>query len=127
MDEKTNQLLLKALNTDSEDEAAACLRMIRKRVGKVASLNGLGGKTTESNKDWKSLAEKYYRIAKDRDAKMNEYYAAAVFYKGRVSELTLEKAELKRQLDKKIPFKKEMIFPAIMLLTSVTAWLSILL
>ena len=103
----------------------ACLRMARKKAsGQTVNLGG--SDKTESNKDWKELAHKYYRIAKDRDAKMNEYYASALYYRSEMREARAELAALKRK--KKLPFglQKEMLFPIVMVLTFVLMWITIL-
>jgi len=87
--------------------------MARKKAsGQTVNLGG--SDKTESNKDWKELAHKYYRIAKDRDAKMNEYYASALYYRSEMREARAELAALKRK--KKLPFglQKEMLFPIVM-------------
>ena len=61
MSSKTDQLIAKALSTDSEDEAIACLRMARKH-----NTGGTYTQSTNSNStDWETAARKYHKIAYD--------------------------------------------------------------
>ncbi len=60
---KVNQLLEKALSTQSEDEAISCLRLARKRhTGEAVNIKSTAA---EQSKElyWREVAEKYFRIA----------------------------------------------------------------
>jgi hypothetical protein len=96
MSDQVNHLLTKALSTESMDEAISCLRMARKKNKDKGTV-----KTNAGGKDWKSLAEKYYRIAKDRDTGMNEYYSAAVYYRSLYLGALRENDRLRSELKKK--------------------------
>lgn len=63
---KVDQLLAKALSTTSEDEAIACLRMARKQPGveKISTKN-------DTNIDWYSKAEQYYKLSKELQNRLN--------------------------------------------------------
>lgn len=131
MTNQMNQLLSKALSTNSEEEAMACLRMARKKAnGQTVNLGG--SNKTETNKDWKDLANKYCRIAKERDAKMNKYHASALYYRSEMREARAQLAALKNKKTK-LPFglQKETLFlaimAAIMVLTFVLMLITILL
>lgn len=71
MASKTDLLIAKALSTDSEDEAIACLKMARKQ--------GTGLTTTAPSKsaeEWEALARKYHKIAYDNQEDLKRVKAA---------------------------------------------------
>lgn len=59
-----NQLLAKALSTTSEDEAMACLRMARKRGGKLEDSSAPVEYNGHDAKYWYDKAYKWYHQAK---------------------------------------------------------------
>ena len=59
-----NQLLAKALSTTSEDEAMACLRMARKRGGKLEDSSAPAEYNGHDAKYWYDKAYKWYHQAK---------------------------------------------------------------
>jgi nitrogen fixation/metabolism regulation signal transduction histidine kinase len=64
---KVNQLLEKALSTQSEEEAISCLRLARKRhTGEAVDVRS---SAAEQSKElyWREQAEKYFRIAQGYD------------------------------------------------------------
>jgi hypothetical protein len=59
-----DQLLAKALSTDSEDEAIACLRMARKKGFKLGTSNG--GHTVESRtQQLRDMIDRYNQLGRD--------------------------------------------------------------
>lgn len=106
----TNQLLAKALSTTSEDEAIACLRMVRKRGGK---LEDSGASTLYKGHDaryWHDLAYTFYREAKKPKApsdtlgltqeEQKHLYRMYQDQVSRASRLTEEKRELESEIRK---------------------------
>lgn len=68
---KVNQLLEKALSTQSEEEAISCLRLARKRhTGDTVSVKPTAA---EQSKElyWREQAEKYFRVAQGYDKQAN--------------------------------------------------------
>ena len=59
-----NQLLAKALSTTSEDEAMACLRMARKKGGRLEDSSVPSEYNGHSAKYWYDKAYKWYHEAK---------------------------------------------------------------
>jgi len=61
-----NQLLAKALSTTSEDEAMACLRMARKKGGRLEDSSASSEYNGHSAKYWYDKAAMYYTKAKEK-------------------------------------------------------------
>lgn len=62
-----NQLLAKALSTTSEDEAMACLRMARKKGGRLEDSSAPAEYNGHDAKYWYDKAYKWYHEAKKRE------------------------------------------------------------
>ncbi len=75
---KVNQLLEKALSTQSEEEAISCLRLARKRHDGGAV--DVKSSVAEQSKElyWREQAEKYFRVSQgyDKEANMSRKLAA---------------------------------------------------
>lgn len=61
-----NQLLAKALSTSSEDEAIACLRMARKKGGRLEDSGAPAEYHGHDAKYWYDKAAMYYMKAKEK-------------------------------------------------------------
>lgn len=61
-----NQLLAKALSTTSEDEAMACLRMARKKGGRLEDSSSSSEYNGHNAKYWYEKAAMYYAKAKEK-------------------------------------------------------------
>lgn len=61
-----NQLLAKALSTTSEDEAMACLRMARKKGGRLENSSVPAEYNGHDAKYWYEKAAMYYTKAKEK-------------------------------------------------------------
>lgn len=61
-----NQLLAKALSTTSEDEAMACLRMARKKGGRLEDSESSSEYNGHGAKYWYEKAALYYGKAKEK-------------------------------------------------------------
>lgn len=61
-----NQLLAKALSTTSEDEAMACLRMARKKGGRLEDSSSSSEYNGHGAKYWYEKAVMYYNKAKEK-------------------------------------------------------------
>lgn len=109
----TNQLLLKALSTDSEDEAISCLRMARKR-GKAAELNSTSEYNGKSAEYWYNKAQHYYTeakqkkpegLSKEQQTMLYNMYRNAEYEKlvlaKQLSDLQAEKNKLAKEFAKK--------------------------
>lgn len=62
-----NQLLSKALSTTSEEEAMACLRMARKKGGRLDDSSGSSEYNGHDAKYWYDKAYRWYHEAKKRE------------------------------------------------------------
>lgn len=71
MASKTDMLIAKALSTDSEDEAIACLKMARKQGASHTAVS-----TDKSTQDWEALARKYHKIAYENQEDLKRTKAA---------------------------------------------------
>lgn len=71
MASKTDLLIAKALSTDSEDEAIACLKMARKQGASHTTVT-----TNKSTQDWEALARKYHKIAYENQEDLKRTKAA---------------------------------------------------
>ena len=72
MASKTDMLIAKALSTDSEDEAIACLKMARKQ-GDKPTVQASPGRSSE---DWEALARKYHKVAYENQEDLKRVRAA---------------------------------------------------
>lgn len=75
---KVNQLLEKALSTQSEEEAISCLRLARKRHTGEAVSAGTSAVSQSKELYWREQAEKYFRVSQgyDKQATMSRKLAA---------------------------------------------------
>ena len=77
---KVNQLLEKALSTQSEEEAISCLRLARKRHTGEAVSAGTSAAVRSQELYWREQAEKYFRISQKYEQKATKYTNLAVEY-----------------------------------------------
>lgn len=73
MASKTDMLIAKALSTDSEDEAIACLKMARKQGSSLTTTATASSKNAE---EWEALARKYHKIAYDNQENLKRVKTA---------------------------------------------------
>lgn len=71
MASKTDLLIAKALSTDSEDEAIACLKMARKQGSSLTTTV-----PSKSAEEWEALARKYHKIAYDNQENLKRVKTA---------------------------------------------------
>ncbi len=77
---KVNQLLEKALSTQSEEEAISCLRLARKRhTGETVTAAPTAASQSQELY-WREQAQKYFRISQNYEQKVNKYMNLAVEY-----------------------------------------------
>ena len=99
-----NQLLAKALSTTSEDEAMSCLRMARKKGGRLED-SGSSEYNGHDAKYWYEKAALYYTKAKEKSDGLTPAQQQHLWnmYKSEsesVSRLRREKHELESELRK---------------------------
>lgn len=127
----TNQLLLKALSTDSEDEAISCLRMARKR-GKTAELNSTSEYNGKSAEYWYNKAQHYYTevkqkkpegLSKEQQTMLYNMYRNAEYEKlvlaKQLSDIQTEKNKLAKEFaKKKTAFRFSVFFGTVFIVIS---------
>ena len=99
---KVNQLLEKALSTQSEEEALSCLRLARKRhTGEAVSVKETESPVVQRSKEeyWRDQANKYFRIASERDLECSSYRERANNYKMLYKECYLQNASLRGDVE----------------------------
>jgi hypothetical protein len=124
-----NQLIDKALSTSSEDEAIACLRMARKKGGRLEDSSVSYEYNGHSAKYWYDKAAMYYSKAKE---KLDQQQQLWNMYKNKsesVLRLRSEKQQLEREINQlkskptgawKIPLITVQFFIIIVLLLQFT-------
>jgi len=96
---KVNQLLEKALSTQSEEEAISCLRLARKRhTGEAVDVRS---SAVEQSKElyWREQARRYFNLAQERDALAIRLARQQADYLGRYNTTLAENTKLKREVD----------------------------
>jgi len=102
-----NQLLSKALSTTSEDEAMACLRMARKKGGRIEESTSSGDYNGHDAKYWYDKAVIWYNHAKEtkeNSATLHKWYKqeetenSRLRVKASILESENEKPKLKKEL-----------------------------
>lgn len=102
-----NQLLSKALSTTSEDEAMACLRMARKKGGRIEESTSSGDYNGHDAKYWYDKAAIWYNHAKEtkeNSATLHKWYKQEETENNR---LRVKAASLERE-NEKLKLKKEL-------------------
>jgi hypothetical protein len=102
-----NQLLSKALSTTSEDEAMACLRMARKKGGRIEESTSSGDYNGHDAKYWYDKAAVWYTQAKEtkeNSATLHKWYKQEETENNR---LRVKAASLERE-NEKLKLKKEL-------------------
>ena len=100
-----NQLLAKALSTTSEDEAMACLRMARKKGGRLEDSSAPAEYNGHDAKYWYDKAYKWYHEAKKHSDGLSPEQQKHLYrmYQSEVesvSRLRQEKYVLEREISK---------------------------
>lgn len=67
-----DQLIAKALSTSSEDEAIACLRMARKKGGKIITTSSVQTLNGQDINTWARTAKYYHNLAVQHERKARE-------------------------------------------------------
>lgn len=98
-----NQLLAKALSTTSEDEAMACLRMARKKGGRLENSSVPADHHGHDAKYWYEKAAMYYTKAKEKSEGLTPTQQQQLWnmYKNE-SESVLRLRSEKQQLEREI-------------------------
>jgi hypothetical protein len=129
-----NQLLAKALSTTSEDEAMACLRMARKKGGRLENSSVPAEHNGHDAKYWYEKAAMYYTKAKEKSEGLTPTQQQQLWnmYKNEsesVLRLRSEKQQLEREINQlkskptgvwKIPLITVQFFVIIVLLLQFT-------
>lgn len=89
-----NQLLAKALSTDSEEEAISCLRMARKKNGDTSVQTD-----TQNDDYWKSKAKYYYNLAVDWQKLARRANEATEISQYNYQELVRQKRKIQNERD----------------------------
>ncbi len=99
---KVNQLLEKALSTQSEEEAISCLRLARKRhTGEAVSIKDTESPAVQRSKEeyWRDQANKYFRIASERDQECSSYREHSKRYKILYEQCYLQNSSLRSDVE----------------------------
>lgn len=93
-----NQLLSKALSTQSEEEAIACLKMARKKNGgETFNVGGEAKSGKYTLEEWERLARKYHRVAKTIQKRAKYLQARTEYFEKRVFDLNEELREERKR------------------------------
>ena len=103
-----NQLLAKALSTTSEDEAMACLRMARKKGGRLEDSSAPAEYNGHNAKYWYDKALKWYNEAKKKPQGLSQAQQQQLYKMYKSEEETVARLrQEKRALEKEVADLKD--------------------